>query len=252
MQRPLLRAVTWPVHLLYSLYAWGMFLALALLSLPLLLLLPALRWRRRLIRGVARAALTLAGMPLSIHATQPIPERCITVANHCSYLDGVVLCAVLPPRFGFVIKREMSAVPLAGWLLARIGSQFVERTDRRGITRDARRLMRQAEIGECLAFFPEGTFSEVPGLLRFHIGAFAAAIRGGLPIVPIALRDTRRRLPPGGILLRPGRIRVLILAPIGADPARPDGAAALRDAARAQILLRSGEADLAGAGKVAT
>ena len=140
MLRPLLRVVTWPVHLLYSLYAWGLFLALALLSLPFLLLLPTLGARRWLIRGVARAALTLAGMPLSIRATQAVPERCITVANHCSYLDGVVLCAVLPPRFGFVIKREMSAVPLAGWLLTRIGSQFVERSDRGGIARDARRL----------------------------------------------------------------------------------------------------------------
>jgi 1-acyl-sn-glycerol-3-phosphate acyltransferase len=248
MERPLLRAMTWPVHLLYGLYAWGVFLALALLSLPFLLLLPTLAARRWVIRGVARVALTLAGMPLSIQARQPLPERCITVANHASYLDGVVLCAVLPPRFGFVIKREMSAVPLAGWLLSRIGSQFVERTDRRGTARDARRLMRQAEVGECLAFFPEGTFSEVPGLMRFHIGAFAAAIRGRLPIVPIALRDTRRRLPPGGVWPRPGRIRVLILAPIDPDPAHPDSATALRDAAREQILLRSGEADLAGTG----
>ncbi len=93
MLRPLLRVVTWPVHLLYGLYAWGLFLALALLLLPFLLLLPRLGARRWLARGVARAALTLAGMPLSIRATQPIPERCITVANHCSYLDGVVLCA---------------------------------------------------------------------------------------------------------------------------------------------------------------
>jgi 1-acyl-sn-glycerol-3-phosphate acyltransferase len=248
MQRPLLLVVIWPVHLLYGLYAWSVFLALALLSLPLLLLLPTLSARRWVIRGVARMALTVAGMPLSIRVTQPMPERCITVANHSSYLDGVVLCAVLPPRFGFVIKREMSAVPLAGWLLGRIGSQFVERTDRRGTARDARRLMRQAEVGESLAFFPEGTFSEVPGLLRFHIGAFAAAIRGRLPIVPIALRDTRRRLPPGGLWPRPGRIRVQILAPISPDPAQPDAAAALRDAARAQILHRCGEADLAGAG----
>jgi 1-acyl-sn-glycerol-3-phosphate acyltransferase len=247
MQRPLFQAISWPVHLLYGVYAWGVFLVLALLSLPFLLLLPTLGARRRVTRAVARVALTLAGMPLTIRASEPLPERCITVANHASYLDGVVLCAVLPPRFGFVIKREMSAVPLAGWLLSRIGSQFVERTDRRGTARDARRLMRQAEVGECLAFFPEGTFSEVPGLMRFHIGAFAAAIRGQLPIVPIALRDTRRRLPPGGIWPRPGRIRVLMLAPISPDPAHPDSATALRDAAREQILLRSGEADLAGA-----
>jgi len=38
----------------------------------------------------------------------------VLVANHASYLDGVVMTAALPPRFGFVIKREMNDVPGAG------------------------------------------------------------------------------------------------------------------------------------------
>ena len=38
--------------------------------------------------------------------------QCVIVANHASYLDGLVMTAALPPRFGFVIKREMSRVPL--------------------------------------------------------------------------------------------------------------------------------------------
>ena len=47
------------------------------------------------------------GMPIKIRWYGPLPEPCIVVANHDSYLDGVVLAATLPPRFDFVIKREV-------------------------------------------------------------------------------------------------------------------------------------------------
>ena len=105
--------------------------------------------------------------------------------------------------------------------------------------------MRSAAGGGSLAFFPEGTFTEHPGLLRFHTGAFAAAQRSGAPVVPLVIRGTRHCLPPGSFLPRPGRIAIETLAPLRASQ-RPDDAAALRDAARAAILDALGEADVAG------
>jgi 1-acyl-sn-glycerol-3-phosphate acyltransferase len=226
-----------PLRLVYTLYAASVFTTLAVASLPLLVMLPTLSARRRLTRWVGRSILTLMGMPVRVHLCGPLPEPCIVVANHGSYLDGVVLMATLPPRFGFVIKREMSSVPLAGLLLRRIGSHFVSRDHRAGSARDALRLMRTATRGVSMAFFPEGTFGPEPGLLRFHTGAFAAAERAGTPIIPMVLRGTRYCLPPETFLARPGRIEVQMLAPmLPRQQERPDGAAALRDAARAAIL----------------
>ena len=225
-----------PLRLAYTVYAATVFTALALGSLPLLVILPALSARRRLTRWVGRSALTLMGMPVHVRPHAALPDPCIVVANHGSYLDGVVLAATLPPRFGFVIKREMSSVPLAGLLLTRIGSHFVARDNRPGSARDALRLMRSAERGVCLAFFPEGTFGPEPGLLRFHTGAFAAAERAAMPIIPVIIRGTRHCLAPESFLARPGRIEVQMLDPLLPQPGHPDGAAVLRDAARAAIL----------------
>jgi 1-acyl-sn-glycerol-3-phosphate acyltransferase len=117
--------------------------------------------------------------------------------------------------------------------------------------RDARRLLRNAERGEALVFFPEGTFSSEVGLLRFHIGAFAAAARAELPVIPVAIRGTRACLPPGRILPQPGLIEVEVLPPIF-DHCAPgehesDHAAQLRNAARAALLVALGEPDLAAA-----
>jgi 1-acyl-sn-glycerol-3-phosphate acyltransferase len=232
-----------PLRVAYSLYAAAIFLTLGLLSLAPLAVIQTLAGRRRLIRWVGRATLTLMGMPLRVRWHAELPEHCIVVANHCSYLDGVVLAAVLPPRFDFVIKREMIAVPLAGFLLRRIGVQFVTRGNRDGSARDALRVIRSATSGGSLAFFPEGTFHRTPGLLRFHTGAFAAAERAGAPVVPLVIRGTRHCLAPDSVLMRPGLIAVQTLAPLWASPGHPDSAAVLRDAARAAILDASGEAD---------
>jgi 1-acyl-sn-glycerol-3-phosphate acyltransferase len=235
-----------PLRAIYAAYAVSIFLVIALLSLLPLAVLPTLAGRRRFIRRVGRSVLMLMGMPVSVRWYAPLPEPCVVVANHCSYLDGVVLAAILPPRFDFVIKREMNSVPLAGFLLQRIGVQFVTRDNRAGSLRDALRIMRRAAGGSSLAFFPEGTFREQPGLLRFHTGAFAAAQRSGAPVVPLVIRGTRHCLAPGASLPRPGRIRVETLAPIAA-PERAEQTAALRDAARTAILVALDETNGAGA-----
>ena len=233
-----------------GLYAWVLFVALGAAVLPVLLLMPSLPRRRALVRGLARAVLKLTRMRVTVRGFEHIVTPCIVVANHESYLDGVVLQAVLPTSFSFIIKREMASVPLAGTLLRRIGAEFVERQNRQRSAGDARRLMRNAAQGQALAFFPEGTFGAEIGLRRFHIGAFAAAARAHLPVLPIAIRGTRACLPPDHILPRPGPIDVQILNMIAVPPADNiaeefERAPHMRDAARAALLAALHVPDLA-------
>ncbi len=230
---------------LYGLYAAALFTCLSLLAMGGMALLPGLSRRRSVARGAARAFLQLAGMPLTVSGLERLPPGpCVLVANHASYLDGVAFTAALPARFGFVIKREMASVPLAGFLLNRIGSQFMARDKTGQTTRDARRVMRSAELGQSLVFFPEGTFSEEPGLLKFHLGAFATAQRAGCPVVPAIIHGSRLALSPRGGLPHPGRLRIEILAPL--LPSTHTGAeavAALCRQARNAILGKLQEPD---------
>jgi 1-acyl-sn-glycerol-3-phosphate acyltransferase len=231
----------------YAAYALALFALLAVVALLLILPVPRLSLRRRIARRFARIALALCGMRLAVtHPERLGPEPCIVVANHCSYLDGIALYAALPPNFGFVIKREMSRVPLANLLLRRIGAHYVDRSRGQKSARDTRKLLRQASSGGALAFFPEGTFGRVPGLLRFRSGAFVIAARSRMCIVPVAIRGTRAALPPGTLLPWPGRIQIE-LAPVQPAPLSTSDAHVelALTAARAAILQRISDPDLA-------
>jgi 1-acyl-sn-glycerol-3-phosphate acyltransferase len=237
-----------PLRLAYALYAGAVFLVLGLAALVIVAALPGLERRRRLTRAMACAFLRAVGMPLTVRGLERLPQgQCVLVANHASYLDGVVLTAALPPRFAFVIKREMTRVPLVAALLRRIGSEFVERFEPGRTTADTRRVVRSAVNGHSLVFFPEGTFSPRPGLMKFHAGAFITAARARCPVVPAVIHGTREALPPGQRLPAPARLNVELLAALA--PAAPDDSepARLRESARNAILAHLREPDLAAA-----
>jgi 1-acyl-sn-glycerol-3-phosphate acyltransferase len=239
-----------PFRLLYGIYAAVVFLLLGLCALVLVLVLPGVHRRRAAARTMSRMFFILAGMPLSVRGLEQLPPgQCVVVSNHASYLDGIVFTAALPAQFAFVIKREMSSVPLAGLLLRRLGSHFVERFNRNRGAADTRRVLRDAINGNSLAFFPEGTFARQPGVLKFHTGAFTTALRAGCPIVPATVRGTRVALSPNGGLPRPGRIEVHILSALRPDAgSTEDVALELRDRARQMILDDLGEPDLTCSG----
>ena len=221
----------------------AVFVLMFVVATVLAVVVPGLDRRRRITHRLARVALPVLGLRVTVTGLEHLPrDHCIVVANHASYLDGIIMKAILPPRFSFVIKREAASLPLAGFLLKRIGSEFVDRHSEAGRRRDALRVLRVAESGRALVFFPEGTFDAVPGLKRFHIGAFAAAVRGGLPVVPVVIHGARRAMPSGAMLVRPGRIRVEILEAMTV-PASAHAADDLRNGARQLMVERLDEPD---------
>jgi 1-acyl-sn-glycerol-3-phosphate acyltransferase len=229
----------------YGVCALAVFSLLLVFATLLALVVPGLERRRRITHWLARLAVPVLGLRLSVTGLERLPtDACVVVANHSSYLDGIVMKAALPPRFSFVIKREAASMPVAGFLLKLIGSEFVDRHSHGGRQRDAMRVLRRAEQGDALVFFPEGTFDEVVGLKRFHVGAFAAAVRGAMPVVPVVILGARRAMPSGALLVRPGALRIEVLEPITV-PASPRAADELRREARRRIAERLDEQDLA-------
>jgi 1-acyl-sn-glycerol-3-phosphate acyltransferase len=214
--RPRLRQLAGSVgRTLFGLWAWLLFWLLVPPTLALTLFMPSPAAAWALGRGAARALFGLSATPLTVRGLHHLPAGpCVLVSNHGSYLDGVILVAALPRAFVFVAKRELRAQFVAGHYLRRLGAEFVERFDLRGSVTSATRLAELAQQGHSLAVFPEGTFVDQPGLLPFHLGAFLAAARAGVPVLPLAIRGHRQLLPVGSWWPRRAALQVDICAAI--------------------------------------
>jgi 1-acyl-sn-glycerol-3-phosphate acyltransferase len=234
------------IERLYAAYAWILFALLAPLAWVIAAVLPYPGWAWKASGLVARAFFRLAGAPIRVDGLENLPGAgaSVLVANHSSYLDGLVLVAALATPFSFVAKRELGEQFFAGTFLRHIGTEFVERFDPERSVEAAERLVELARAGRSLAFFPEGTFTRAPGLRPFRLGAFVAAVEGALPVVPVTLTGTRYLLRGDEWFPRRGKIGVIVGRPIAPDGSDWAAAIKLRDAVRGEILRHCGEPDL--------
>jgi 1-acyl-sn-glycerol-3-phosphate acyltransferase len=231
----------------YAGYVWLLFFLLAVPVWLLVALLPRMEWRWAVMGYAARLLARATGVPLLRQGMEQLPRSgtFVLVANHASYLDGILLVATLPVRFSFVAKEELREQWIPRIFLRRIGAQFVARFDPEKGVADSRRIAELAGRGQALMFFPEGTFDRMPGLLPFRMGAFAAAAQAGVPVVPVTLRGTRSLLRAGSWFPRRGAVHILAAPPILPEDNSWSAAVKLRDQARREILKLSGEPDLA-------
>lgn len=234
------------LHTLYGFYAAT---ALAAVMLPLCLLIiigPTLRMRRTIGRAGVKLAMGLIGQPLRIQGLELLPPgACVCVANHASYVDGLVLTAALPERFSFLVQNGAASWPLVGKTIRRMGVSFVNRSSPRDAALATRELLRRINAGESFTIFAEGTFKQQPGLIAFHSGAFVIASKAQVPIAPVVIRGTRQLFGQGMKLPGWSQIAIEILPAIAPAGEGRDTAQRLREQVRAVILTHCGEPDAA-------
>jgi 1-acyl-sn-glycerol-3-phosphate acyltransferase len=132
---------------------------------------------------------TLSILSISIRkqdATRDLPERCMLVLNHISWLDMFVIGAIHPPTF--IAKSEIRGWPLIGPLVTGVGTLYIERGKRAGALRARQEIAEAIERGVLIAFFPEGTTTYGRSLGRFHPALFQPALDVAATLQPVALR----------------------------------------------------------------
>ena len=111
---------------------------------------------------------------------------CLVVCNHISWLDILVLGSILP--IAFLSKAEVGRWPAISRLAYAGGTLFIKR-GHEGASRNSIREIRAAlDRKQSVVIFPEGTTSKGDSVRMFHPRLFAAAIEGGQPVQPVALR----------------------------------------------------------------
>lgn len=197
---------------------------------------------RRTAVAEARAALTMAGLRPTVEGLERIPPGgALLVANHSGYLDFLICLATLPSETRFVIKGELRDNKLVGPALQRMGHVFIDRHSAARSLSDLQEVVQLLEGGQPVLVFPEGTFTADVGMRAFKLGAFRLACQTGVPVVPVAIRGSRKALRDGSWLPKRRRIEVEVLQPLHARGSALPDVVDLRDRAADAIAAHIDE-----------
>jgi len=174
------------------------------------------------------------GAPVTVRGLERVDTTRpnLYVANHISALDIPMLYVYLAFPFRIIAKSVIFRYPFVGWHLRRSGQIEVDKDNVRLAKRGLAQAVETLRSGMPLVVFPEGGRSPDGNLKPFLGGAFYAAIRAGVDVVPLALVGTFEMLPMDTYHIRPRPLQLLAGEPIPTQGLGPRDMDAL--AARAQ------------------
>lgn len=148
-----------------------------------------------------KLANTVLGISTSVEGD--IPSGAVLIAvKHESMFETLEIVRIADTP-AIVLKRELSQIPLFGWLTRRYGVIPVDRSAGSKALREMIEAGRAATAsGRAIVIYPEGTrvpHGTKPDLRPGFAGLYRAL---GLPVVPVAVDSGR--LWPRGLLKRPG------------------------------------------------
>jgi len=175
------------------------------------------RTQLKVARAWARMLLRIAGAKVTaVGVENADPETPYVICpNHVSYMDTPVLLSYVPANFRFLARKELFLIPFLGGHLKRAGNISVPLEDPKAalkVLSHAGHAMKQN--GVSLLIFPEGGRSVTGEMEPFKDGAAYLAIKGEVPILPVAIIGIRDVLPMHSHHIRPGRVTIRIGKPI--------------------------------------
>jgi putative phosphoserine phosphatase/1-acylglycerol-3-phosphate O-acyltransferase len=164
-------------------------------------------------------ALGLAGIHLDVTGEHHLWSHrpAVFVFNHQSILDGYVIANLVREDMTGVAKKEVAAQPGFGHFARLANMAFVDRGNSIQAKSALEPVVERLREGYSIAIAPEGTRSPTPAVGPFKKGAFHMAMQGGVPIVPVVIRNTGELLWRGSKVMRPGTVDVRVLEPISVE-----------------------------------
>ena len=212
------------------LFAWSWVVAGALLLIfaPPALLLGSLFRRQNWIYWWAiwgaRNWLRLTGVKVRVAGREHLDpnQPYVFVANHRSYLDASPLFAFTGRRMGAIAKKELLKAPILGFAMGFVNVIAIDRSNRERAVETIKVATDRLRSGVSFMVCPEGTRAQPGEMLPFKKGAFHMAVQAGVPIIPIALKNSDVLMGRGTGEAWPGTIDMVMMPPVDTSRVKTD------------------------------
>ena len=163
----------------------------------------------------------------------PAKGPAIVASNHQAVMDSFYFPLMCPRQIVFLAKSEYFTAPglvgkLQKWFFTAVGQVPIRRTSETAGEDMRASALEILKSGKLFGIYPEGTRSPDGRVYRGKTGMARVAMETGVPVVPVAMVDSRKANPIGTWMPRPHRVGVRVGKPIiatdwakerGLDPA---------------------------------
>ena len=163
-----------------------------------------------------------AGLDIAVKGKHNLEDHrpAIFCFNHQSSADFFILLKILRKDIAGIAKKELEYTPL-GPIFKAMGAIFIDRSNKSKAIAAMKPAIEALKNGTSIVIAPEGTRSGSKTLGKFKKGAFHLAIKGGVPIVPIVIKNAYMAMPKGSKIFNPTHIEVVVLDPVDTSEWKP-------------------------------
>ncbi|HSE15170.1 MAG TPA: lysophospholipid acyltransferase family protein [Candidatus Deferrimicrobium sp.] len=198
-------------------------LATLVIGLPAIVLgmvVPGQSRKGRIFRWVTRSysmtLLPVFGVTVDTRGLSRVDRNVpyVFMSNHASHVDSLALAVSIPHPLHWVFKKELSKIPVFGWVLLSLGQIMVDRRSAAQSRTALSSAVAALKGNNSVLIYVEGTRSRDGKLQPLKKGGFHIALQAQLPIVPVRISGSHDIVPPGSLRVLPGRVVVELFDPI--------------------------------------
>ena len=167
-------------------------------------------------RNWGRSILALCGIRVHVRGLEKLVAGCtyVYVSNHASAFDIPSILARIPDQIRIIYKKELEKIPIFGWGL-KWGSYIgIERSGSKDAMKSLDRAAKIIREGASVLLYAEGTRTMDGRLQPFKRGAFALAVKSGVPVIPLTVNGSYNILRKQSIVIQPGSVELVLGDPI--------------------------------------
>ncbi len=174
------------------------------------------------IESIGDLGTKLAGLDINVKNKHNLEDHrpAVFCFNHQSSADFFVILKLLKKDVTGIAKKELELTPF-GPIFKAMGAIFIDRSNKKKALESMKNASEVLKNGTSVAIAPEGTRSGSKQLGKFKKGAFHLAMKAGVPIVPIVIKNAYMAMPKGSKIFKPTHIEVVVLDPVDTSEWKP-------------------------------